>query len=113
MLSYTTGELEKGWVYALNTALDETGATLGPLVIALVLFLRHDYKTGYALLLISSGLALLALTVARRHFPWPARLESGRTAAAKGFTRSYWLNMLAGACLAAGLMSFELISYHL
>src|SRR5438477_7449167 len=31
MLSYTTGELGKGWVYALNTALDETGAAIGPL----------------------------------------------------------------------------------
>jgi hypothetical protein len=30
MLSYTTGELGKGWVYAVNTALDETGATIGP-----------------------------------------------------------------------------------
>ena len=28
MLSYTTGELGKGWVYALNTALDEIGATI-------------------------------------------------------------------------------------
>src|SRR5262249_22910774 len=34
MLSYTTGELGKGWVYALNTALDETGATIGPLIVA-------------------------------------------------------------------------------
>jgi hypothetical protein len=39
MLSYTTGELGRGWVYGLNTALDETGATIGPLIIAAVLFL--------------------------------------------------------------------------
>jgi len=32
---------------------------------------------------------------------------------AKGFTTSYWLYMLSGACFAAGLMSFELVSYHL
>src|SRR5829696_3341939 len=38
MLSYSTGRHGKGWVYALNTALDETGATLGPLLIALVLY---------------------------------------------------------------------------
>src|SRR5438067_9341794 len=30
MLSYTTGELGRGWVYAVNTALDEIGATIGP-----------------------------------------------------------------------------------
>jgi hypothetical protein len=38
MLSYTTGELGKGWVYAVNTALDETGAAIGPLVMPCSLF---------------------------------------------------------------------------
>jgi len=113
MLSYTTGSLGRGWVYAVNSALDETGATVGPLLIALVLFLKGNYRAGYALLLISALSALAALTVARVVFPLPSRLETGRTAQATGFTRSYWLYMLAGSCFAAGLMSFELISYHL
>jgi hypothetical protein len=113
MLSYTTGSLGRGWVYAVNSALDEAGATVGPLLIALVLFLKGNYRTGYALLLISALSALAALTVARVVFPLPSRLETGRTARATGFTRSYWLYMLAGSCFAAGLMSFELISYHL
>src|SRR3954465_9475028 len=80
MLSYTTGQLGKGWVYALNTALDEIGATIGPLVIALVLFLDGSYKTGYALLLIPTMLALAALTAARFIFPQPSSFEAGRTA---------------------------------
>jgi predicted MFS family arabinose efflux permease len=95
------------------TALDEIGATIGPLVIAVVLFMDGSYRTGYALLLIPIVLALVALTVARLVFPQPSRLEVGRTARATGFTASYWLYMAAGACLAAGLMSFEFISYHL
>jgi hypothetical protein len=113
MLSYTTGKHGKGWVYGVNTALDETGATLGPLIMVLVLFLRGDYRTGYALLLVSSVLALGALTVARINFPVPSRLEEGRTARAGGLGRSYWLYMVAAACFAAGLMSYELIAYHL
>jgi MFS family permease len=113
MLSYTTGELGKGWVYAVNTALDEIGATIGPLFIALVLLLNGNYQTGYALLLVSALLALGSLTVAHINFPLPSRLEEGRTATATGFTASYWLYMVAGALFAAGLMSFELISYHL
>jgi hypothetical protein len=64
MLSYTTGELGKGWVYAVNTALDEIGATIGPLFIALVLLLHGNYQTGYALLAVSALLALAALTMA-------------------------------------------------
>jgi MFS family permease len=115
MLSYSTGKLGRGWVYGLNTALDETGATVGPLVLALVLALKGDFRTGYALLLVSSALALGALVVARVTFPVPARLEEGdgRTASATGFTRSYWLYMAAAACFGAGLMSYELVSYHL
>jgi predicted MFS family arabinose efflux permease len=113
MRSYTTGELGKGWVYGLNTALDEIGATIGPLIIAVVLLFNGNYQTGYALLLISAVLAFGSLIVARINFPLPSRLEQGRTAPASGFTQSYWLYMLAGALFAAGLMSFELISYHL
>src|ERR1041384_3552682 len=91
MLSHTTGELGRGWVYAVNTALDEIGATIGPLIVALVLFLQGNYQTAYALLLISALLTLASLTAARIGFPLPSRLEQGRTAKAKGFTASYWL----------------------
>jgi MFS family permease len=115
MLSYSTGKHGKGWVYAVNTAMDETGATLGPLLVALALYRTSDFRTSYRLLLITSVLALAALVVARVLFPVPSRLEEGGppTAVAKGFTRPYWLYMAAGSCFAAGLMSFELVSYHL
>jgi MFS family permease len=112
MLSYTTGTLGKGWVYALNTALDQTGATVGPLFIGGVLLLKGSFQTAYALLLIPTFLALASLAVALRFFPHPSRLEAGPTARATGFTPAYWLFMLGGACIAAGLVSFELISYH-
>jgi Major Facilitator Superfamily. len=115
MLSYSTGKHGSGWVYGVNTALDETGATLGPLLMALVLFLGADYRGGYRLLLVSSLVALAALVAARIEFPVPSDLESGgpSTAHAKGFTTSYWLYMVAGAFFAAGLMSFEFVAYHL
>jgi MFS family permease len=115
MLSYSTGKHGKGWVYAVNTAMDETGATLGPLLIALALYLRVELRSAYSLLLISSLLALAALAAARITFPVPSRLEEGgpATAKARGFTGAYWLYMIAGSCFAAGLMSFEFIAYHL
>jgi predicted MFS family arabinose efflux permease len=65
------------------------------------------------MLAVSALLALAALAMARVRFPLPQRLEHGDTASARGFTSSYWLYMLAGAFFAAGLMSFEFISYHL
>ena len=115
MLSYSTGKHGKGWVYAVNTAMDETGATMGPLLIALALHWKADFRTAYGWLLVSSMLALAALTAARLLFPVPSRLEAGgpATAPSARFTRSYWLYMAAGTCFAAGLMSYELVSYHL
>ncbi len=113
MLSYTTGTLGRGWVYALNTALDETGATIGPLLAALVLFLRGNYRTAYALLIVSAALALVSLAIARINFPLPASLEQGTTAPERELGAPYWLYMAAASCFAAGLMSFELIAYHL
>jgi MFS family permease len=114
MLSYSTGQLGTGWVYALNTALDETGATIGPLLMAFGLYRHASYRAGYSLLLISASLALIALIVARVLFPVPSKLEHGdRTAKAEGFTPAFWMYMVAAACFGAGLMSFEFISFHL
>ena len=88
-----------------------------------VLFLGRGYRQAYALLLISSALALGSLSLARRRFPLPSSLEEpaerpGQAdppehGTARSFTRSYWLFMCAGSCFAAGLLSYELISYHL
>jgi MFS family permease len=115
MLSYTTAKHGRGWVYAVNSALDETGATLGPLLMALVLYYRGSPRTGFALLLVSSVAAMATLVIARRRYPLPADFESEgeSTARATGFTAAYWLYMVAGALFAAGLTSFELIAYHL
>ena len=115
MLSYSTGKHGRGWVYALATALDETGALVGPIVVSVALFTGASYRTGYALLGISAVAAFGALVAARWLFPVPARLEAGgpATARAKRFGRAYLLYTVAGALFAAGLMSFELIAFHL
>ena len=115
MLSYSTGRLGRGWVYGLNTAMDEVGATVGPLLMAWTLGRTGSYRTSYATLTLSAALALAALTTARIVFPVPSRLdaEERRTATATGFSSAYWLYMTAAALFAAGLMSFEFVSYHL
>lgn len=115
MLSYTTKEFGRGWVYSLNNALDETGATIGPLLMALFILNKGTYRTGFALLLVSSGLALIFLIAARIKFPAPEKLEKinhSPTTGTKKFAVSYWIYMVACSFFAAGLFSYELISYH-
>jgi len=113
MLSYATKHTGRGWGFGLHEALDQIGATLGPLVVAAVLMLNGDYRTGFAVLLIPALAAISVLLAARWLFPRPQELEpAGRTLSAQGFSRAYWV-YLAGACLvAAGYADYPLLAYH-
>lgn len=114
MLSFTGKELGSGWVFGLNEFLDQFGATVGPLVVALVLFLKGGYKNSYGMLLISALLCLATLVIARLLFPKPQDLDrkEATNLQAKGFTKSYWLYVLGGALIAAGFADFSLIAFH-
>ena len=112
MLSFAGHKLGRGWVFALNEAFDQAGATLGPLIISLVLFNHGSYRTGFALLLISALLTVAIVFAASNLFPNPRELEAGHGLEAKGFSRSYWLYLVAGAFIAAGFADFSLIAYH-
>jgi predicted MFS family arabinose efflux permease len=114
MLSYTGPQLGSGWVFGLNEALDQAGATLGPLLVALVLFLKGGYRNGFANLLISALLCLGTLVVARLRFPHPQELEhkTAQPRHSRGFSHVYWLYIAAGALIAAGFADFSLIAFH-
>jgi len=114
MLSYTTGELGKGWVFGLNEALDQVGATIGPLVVALVLFLKGGYRESFALLLVPALICIGTLLVARYFYPNQQNIgkQQAKPQRARRFTRPYWIYVAAGSLLGAGFTSFSLISFH-
>ncbi len=114
MISYAGKEIGHGWVFGLNEALDQGGATVGPLIVALVLYLKGGYRYGFAVLLLSALLCLGTLVMARILYARPHELE-GKTAqplSGKGFPKTYWLYVAAGAFIAAGFADFALISFH-
>jgi MFS family permease len=114
MLSYTTEELGRGWVFGLNEALDQVGATAGPLLVALILFMKGGYRSSFAVLLVPALLCISTLTVARFLYPQPRKLEKEklRTLQTKGFSESYWTYLAAGSLIASGFTGFALISFH-
>ena len=75
MLSYAGKSIGRGWVFGLNEGLDQTGATLGPLIVALVLYMKGGFRAGFGVLLISSLLCLATLVIARVWYPRPHELE--------------------------------------
>lgn len=63
-------EMGRGWAFGLHEALDQIGATLGPLIMMAVLYLSDEnYPTAFAWALIPALLALSLLFVARRKQP--------------------------------------------
>ncbi len=114
MLSSTAPMLGSGWVFGLNETLDQAGATIGPLIVALVLFLKGGYRNGFAILLISTLLCLGTLAVAWLRFPHPQELEqkTAQPLQARGLSHAYWTYVAAGALIAAGFADFSLIAFH-
>jgi predicted MFS family arabinose efflux permease len=118
MLSHAAHEMGRGWGFGLAEALDQTGAMMGPLIVALVLYLRGgDYALGFAVLLVPALLAIAILFFARSQYPRPEELEvKGATLRdlenRRGFPRVYWLYLAASAFVAAGFADFPLMAFH-
>jgi MFS family permease len=114
MLSHAGKSIGAGWVFGLNEALDQAGATIGPLLMALVLYLNGGYRTGFSVLLIPALLCLAILVTARLLHPRPHELEegAGHAFATPNLTRAYWIYLAAGALIAAGFADFALIGFH-
>jgi predicted MFS family arabinose efflux permease len=114
MLSQAGQSIGQGWVFGLNEALDQTGATLGPLVTAWVLYRHGGYHHAFAVLLVSALLCLAVLILAfllhRQSHKLEHRLVEHLTG--RQFPTSYWLYFAAGTLIAAGFADFSLISFH-
>src|ERR1041384_6868841 len=114
MLSYAGKSIGAGWVFGLNEALDQAGATVGPLLMALILYLNGGFRTGFSVLLIPALLCLAILVAARLLHPRPHELEegAGHTLETTNLTRTYWIYLAAGSLIAAGFADFALIGFH-
>jgi MFS family permease len=114
MLSHAGSQIGHGWAFGLNEFLDQTGATIGPLLMALVLYFHGGYHKAFALLLVPALLCLATVVVARIFYPRPHELEERAPVIlkTKGFSKSYWLCVTAGALIAAGFADFSLVAFH-
>lgn len=113
MLSHATSQVGHGWGFGLHEALDQIGAILGPLIVAVVLFFNGSYQIGFAFLLLPAILAIMVLLISRFRYPHPHDLEVEIPQLdAHGFGKIYWIYILAVALIAAGFADFPLIAYH-
>ncbi len=112
MLSHAGKSIGSGWVFGLNEALDQTGATLGPLLVAAILYFGHSYRTAFAVFVVPAFLCLALVLIAQRTHPNPHDLEQEHRESTSALTSPFWIYLVAGAMLGAGLADFALIGFH-
>ncbi|MCD1296232.1 MFS transporter [Methanocella sp. CWC-04] len=113
MLSHATKEMGRGWGFGILEAMDQLGALLGPTIVAVILFLRGDYQTGYLALAIPAILATAVLLAARYLYPRPESFEEiTPKMEASGIKKTFWIYLAGVALIAAAYADFPLIAFH-
>jgi len=113
MLSHAAKEMGMGWGFGVHEALDQFGALFGPLLVALILARRGDYRLAFGTLLVPAVITIILLLVARFVYPRPENLETRiQNLQTKGFSHSFWLYLAAAALVAAGFADFQLVAFH-
>lgn len=116
MLSHAATKIGSGRAFALHEALDQTGAIIGPLLLASILVINGPtaYRDGYTVLLIPAVLAIVVLLFARSKFPHPKNFEPiVKLHEGSSFSKAYWVFLIAMALMASGFADFPIIAFHL
>jgi MFS family permease len=122
ILSQATKQVGTGWGFAVSEALDQIGATIGPLIfVGLFVFLGttvatlQDYRTGYSLLWIPFLVLCVTVLAAYRMRSPPGEFEkeTGTPPDKERLTKTFWLYCAFVFLTTMGFFSFVLVSYHL
>jgi hypothetical protein len=111
MLAEAGTQLGSGRVFGFNEALDQTGATVGPLVVALAIA-RGGFSSGFAVLIVPALLTLAFLAVA--HYAGRTILPRSEPDAQTSVRDwpAFRRYAIGGALVAAGYVDFALIAFR-
>ncbi len=114
MLSHAAKDMGYGWGFGLHEALDQFGAMIGPLAVALVLAVSSgNYEIAFASLAVPAAIMLSLLAVARIFYPRPQDLEAGPDhVTTEGLPRVFWIYLAGAALVAIGFADFPIIAFH-
>jgi MFS family permease len=128
MLAAAGGTLGRGRAFAVHEALDQSGALVGPLLVAGMVAIS-GYRLGFAVLAVPAVALVVVLVWMRLAVPVPAAYDTtprsdgagadaGVDAAAaptadRGFSARFWLYAAFTALTMAGFATFVVWAYHL
>lgn len=120
MLAEAGGKGGRGRAFAIHEALDQTGAMIGPLLVALCVGLG-GYALGFGILAIPGALALALLLRLRALVPHPEAYEHEHVAAAAmppeahdgPLPAAFWRYTAFSAVVMLGFATFPVLGFHL
>ncbi|RMI28504.1 MFS transporter [Nocardia stercoris] len=119
MLAQASTATGRGKTFAVHEALDQSGALLGPLLVAATIAISGGYRLGFAVLAVPGIMALLTLIRLRRAAPTPAAYDPGHRALRETSTAPtrlpirFWLYVAFTATSMTGFATFGVLAYHL
>jgi len=112
MLSHAGTLLGSGRVFGINELLDQTGAAVGPLVVAYALA-HGGYKLGFGILIVPAIITLGILAIATPvGLPFATPGEPGDTGPRVLDPAAFRRYAIGGALLAGGYVDFALIAFR-
>lgn len=119
LTSFTAPHLGAGKAFAINEALDQAGAFLGPLIVFFILAdktgnLLSGYHLAFFILGIFAVVTLLILFFAKTKYPKPQGFEEKSVTSQKFiFDRRFILYMMVISFIALGFIDYPVIAYHM
>ena len=111
LLSEATATVGHGWGFGLHAALDQTGAVIGPLVVAITVARSHAFGPAFLGLALPAAAALGALLLARAWFPAQGAAAPQQVEQTE-FPQVFWIYVASAGVLACGFVDFALLSFH-
>jgi MFS family permease len=102
----------RGFAFGLNEALDQTGAAIGPLVVAFVVARTASFSSGFAILIVPALLTLAFLAPASRLGARLVPRTVGYAEPAILDRAAFRRYAIGGALIGAGYVDFALIAFR-
>ncbi|HIK05498.1 MAG TPA: MFS transporter [Trichormus sp. M33_DOE_039] len=114
LLSHGVSQIGRGFGFGLHEAMDQTGAVMGPLAVAAMVYFQGEYRNGFTVLVVPAVLGLIVLGVLQFIYPNPSDFEEETEESSKEekLPRIFWIYLGAVAIIAAGYADFPLIAFH-
>jgi MFS family permease len=110
LLSEATEVVGHGWGFGLHSAMDQTGAVLGPLLVSIAVARTHHFEAGFLWLAVPAVAAMLALI-----FAWMSRMQKEKPAPVveqEKLPKVFWIYVIAAGLLALGFIDFPVLAFH-